>query len=466
MANDLPKASIEPALLEHCAHIAEKVRGAGGRALLVGGCVRDAILQLPSKDIDIEVFGLEAKRLEVLLGERYALNHVGKSFGVYKLKGFPIDIALPRREMKEGLGHKAFAVHSDPQMGFAEAAARRDFTINAISWDPLTGELIDPWQGQSDLINGVLRHTSGQFAEDPLRVLRGMQFVARFRLEAAVETVKLCRTITTEGIAPERFFEEWRKLMTRGVAIGDGLRFLEQVGWLRFYPEIEAMVGCGQDPRWHPEGDAFAHTCLCLDAFAEERTGEEEEDLIVGLAVLCHDMGKPATSYCDEEGRIRSPGHDRAGVPVARAFLERITRHKDLIEAVLPLVREHMQPLALYRENPSDAAIRRLANRVGRIDRLVRVDSADRNGRGDYFKEPSPQGQWLLERAEELALKDSRPKPIVQGRHLIALGYKPGPDFKEALNACFEAQTEGCFTDEAGGVAFLESWLGQHRTEM
>lgn len=460
----MPKESLknvpfDDTLLERCVFLAERIRAAGGRALLVGGCVRDAILTIPPKDIDIEVFGLNAKTLEKLIGEHCAVNLVGKSFGVLKLKGWDIDVSLPRRERKDGTGHRGFHVDSDPKMSYAEAASRRDFTLNAISWDPLSGELIDPYHGQSDLINGILRHTSERFGEDPLRVLRGMQFIARFRLRAVPETLARCRKMTTEGIAPERFFDEWQKLLTRGVAISQGLDFLRETGWLRYYPELEALVGCEQDPHWHPEGDVWTHTSLAMDAFARERSGDLWEDTVVGLGVLCHDMGKPQTSYVDEDGRIRSPRHDQVGVAIARAFLERITRHQALIEAVLPLVREHMQPLGLYRNGASDAAIRRLALRVGRIDRLVRIDSADRGGRGEVFTEPSPQGAWLMECARRLTVEAQAPRPILQGRHLIEAGLKPGAHFKKILEAAFEAQTEGAFEDEDGARLWRDAFL-------
>ncbi len=451
--------AIESRLLSPCIYLAEKVRSVGGRALLVGGCVRDAIYKISAKDIDMEIFGIEPDALERLVGENFAVNLVGKAFGVLKLKAYEIDISLPRRESKQGSGHRGFHVESDPHMTFAEAAARRDFTCNAIGWDPLTGEVIDPFHGQSDLINGILRHTSSAFAEDPLRVLRGMQFIARFRLKAASETIKLCRTMTTEGIAAERFYDEWKKLLNKGITIGDGLNFLKETGWTDYYPELSALIGCEQDPHWHPEGDVWTHTCLCMDAFARERIGDEWEDTVVGFAILCHDLGKPSTSFYDTDGHIRSPAHDIAGVPIAEAFLARITKHRELVEAVLPLVREHMQALALYKNKAGDAAIRRLATRIGRIDRLVRVDSADRGGRGDVFTEPSPQGQWLLERAKILAISDNMPKPIAQGRHLVALGIRPGPQFKPLLDAAFEAQTEGVFADENGAIEYLKSQI-------
>lgn len=425
---------------------------------MVGGWVRDALLGTHSKDIDLEVYGLDAGRLDALLADHYRADRVGKSFAVWKLKGLPIDVSLPRRESKTGRGHKGFAVEGDPQMDYTAAASRRDFTINAILWDPLTGELLDPFDGQADLNNRMLRHVSEKFAEDPLRVLRGMQFVARFDLEVAPGTLALCRRIEPENLPKERLFEEWQKLLLRGAKPSLGLQFLKDTGWTEYYPELQALVECPQDPQWHPEGDVWVHTAHCLDAFARQRTGNVREDLIVGLAVLCHDMGKPATTYTDEAGRIRSPKHEHAGLKPAENFLRRLTDEKALIDAVLPLVECHMRPNALYKTDGGDAAIRRLARRVGRIDRLLRVVEADMGGRPPLPAE-SPSVDWLRQRAEALAVKDAAPKPVLQGRHLIQSGMSPGPDFKQILDAAYEAQLDGAFHDVEKAKIWLRSFL-------
>ncbi|MDA8018898.1 MAG: HD domain-containing protein [Thermoanaerobaculia bacterium] len=445
----------DPELSQAAARLCEDVAAAGGRALLVGGSVRDALLGQDLEDLDFEVFGLAPDQLVSVLEKRFSLDLVGRSFGVLKLKGLDIDVALPRRESKRGLGHRGFEVHSDPDMTFDEAARRRDFTINAMGWDPLSHELLDPANGRSDLAGRVLRHVSHQFSEDPLRVLRGMQFAARFELRAASETVALCRTIDPEDLPPERLFAEWRKLLIRGRRISNGLTFLRDTGWLRHYPELQALVHCPQDRGWHPEGDVWVHTLHVLDAFAETRTGDDEEDLIVGLACLCHDLGKPLTTVF-RGGHWRSPGHEHEGETPTRSFLARLTDSRKLVDQVVPLVREHMNPYALWRDQASPAAIRRLARRVGRIDRLVRVCRADHMGRPPLPFDGFPAGRWLLDRAAELDLRDQAPEPVLKGRHLIALGRAPGPGFGPILDAAFEAQLDGAFDTEEEGVHWLE----------
>lgn len=479
---------------------------------MVGGGVRDALLGLPPGELDVEVFGIPADTLETLLGKHYAINAVGRAFGVFKLKGLDLDIALPRRESKQGSGHRGFVVEGDPSMSLCEAAARRDFTLNTLYWDPLGGQtdsaddhqqtdaddyqqtndidrqptdaadhpladparnqqaesandgeriavsgtLLDPCGGLADLRAGILRPVSDAFAEDPLRVLRAMQFIARFELQAAPETLELCRRIEPEGLPAERLFGEWSKLIVKGVKPSLGLSFLRESGWVRYYPELEALIGCPQDPHWHPEGDVWTHTLHCMDAFAAARVGEPWEDLVVGLAVLLHDIGKPLTTVTGEDGRIRSPRHDTEGLQPAETFLRRISRHQALIDEVLPLIATHMHPAQFYANQAGASAIRRLALRVRRIDRLVRVARADMGGRPPLSAD-FPAGDWLLARAAELAVTDSAPAPILLGRHLIEyFALKPGPQMGEILKAAYEAQLEGEIADLPSALEFVK----------
>ena len=441
--------------------VAETVRSSGGRALLVGGCVRDALLGRKPGDFDFECFGVSGEKLIAILGEKFELDLVGASFGVIKLKHHDIDISLPRRETKLGLGHRAFSVDSDPSLSLEEASARRDFTVNAIYFDPLTGELLDPWNGCTDLERATLRHVSIHFCEDPLRVLRGMQFAARFRLRPAQETVEICRTMDCEDLPRERLFGEWAKMLAKGELISAGLKFLRSTNWLRYYPELKRLVGCRQDPQWHPEGDVWNHTLQCLDAFAQRRADEgEAENIIVGFAVLCHDFGKPATTRYDRVRKhIRSLGHDEAGVAPTLSFLRRLTCEERILKEVPPLVRTHMRPFALWRNGCSDGAIRRLAAEIGRIDRLVRVAAADEGaGEGEL-----PEScRWLLERAERLKIADSVPSPLVMGRDLIARGMKPGPEFGKILKKMYEAQLDGAFSNRDDALEYLMKTLIPH----
>lgn len=441
-----------PAVRDAVLRVCALVRDAGGRAWLVGGGVRDAARGLPVQDADLEVFGLAPDALQATLGSAFALELVGRSFGILKLKGLPVDVGLPRREVKTGAGHRGFSVEADPHLPLEAAAARRDFTVNAVYLDPLTEEVADPHGGLDDLARGVLRHTSAAFGDDPLRVLRGMQLAARFDLEPAPATVAVCRGMEPEGLATERVFEEWRKLLVLGRTPSRGLRFLADTAWLRFYPELAALRGVPQDPRHHPEGDVWVHTLHALDAFADERLDEPGEDLVVGLAVLCHDLGKAGRTTVEADGRIRSLGHEQLSVALTRSFLARLSDRRRLVEQVVPLVAAHGHPAQLHGAQASDAAVRRLADRAGRLDRLVRVARADAFGRPPLPR-VYPAGEWLLERAAALGVLAAPPAPLVQGRHLVALGAVPGPDFRRVLDACYEAQLEGEIATEAEGVA-------------
>lgn len=443
--------------------IARRVRKEDARALLVGGAVRDLALGAKDvKDLDIEVFGIDPGRLKTIIAEDFDFSDCGASFGVLKIKGFDIDVSVPRRESKTSPGHRGFHIAADPHMSVDDAARRRDFTINAVYADALTGEIEDPCGGLADLKSKILRHVSERFTEDPLRVLRGMQFTARFALVPDRTTVEICRTMTTEGLAPERQMEEWSKLLVKGQKISAGMEFLRSTGWVKFYPELAALIGCEQAKEWHPEGDVWNHTLQCLDAFARHRTLDRREDLVVGLAVLCHDFGKPETSYFDRaKGRITAKGHDVAGTEPAKRFLRRLTNEERLVDEVAVLVKCHMRPFSMWKSRSGDAAVRRLASEVVRIDRLLRVAEADDEGRGDMPLQPEAR-LWLAARAEALRLKDCAPKPILLGRHLIELGLKPSPVFKKILDAAFAAQLDGRIDSLPSAVAFAKRYLGQN----
>lgn len=424
--------------------IAHLIKDAGGRALFVGGSIRDAVMGKSNDDIDIEVYGIEEDRLESILKSITPISCVGKSFGVFLVRDHKIDVALPRTESKSGIGHKGFSVHGDHTLDIPNAAKRRDFTINAMLWDPISNELFDPFNGLNDLNIGVLRHCSPQFIEDPLRVLRAMQFVSRFEMQPAAETILLCRTIPIENLPKERLFEEWKKLILLGNRPSLGLQFLNDSRWIDYFPDLRALIGCIQDKQWHPEGDVFTHTCLALDAFARDRINNEREDLIVGFAVLCHDLGKPLCTFTDEAGRVRSPAHEYLGETPTRLFLRQITEEKALTEDIVSLVMNHMKPLQFFKSNAGDAAIRRLAAHVGRIDRLVRVEAADHQGRLNADQEKPVHGKWLLDKARELAIAQSKPQPILLGRHLIEyLHLQPSPLFRMITDRCYQEQLDG-----------------------
>jgi tRNA nucleotidyltransferase (CCA-adding enzyme) len=448
----------DPTLARALRKIEQLVRRAGGRTWLVGGCVRDLVLGRQPRDLDLEVVGLPPGQIHTLLAEHFSVQFVGKAFEVFKLQGLPVDLSIPSRMLTDDTSLPGLLRQADPGTPIDEALARRDFTMNAMAWDPDTMELRDPFNGRGDLNARILRHTSSRFAEDPLRVLRGMQLAARFELTVAPETVALCRTLSQESQPSERLWEEWKKLLLQGRKPSLGLQFLRHCGWLRFYPELAALEGCPQDPIWHPEGDVWIHTLHCLDWFAAERTGDEPDDLAVGLGVLCHDFGKPATTK-EEYGHVTSRGHESEGADPTKRFLERLANQHGLIDEVVPLVYCHLRPRALHDANASDSAVRRLAKQVQRIDRLVRVARADHAGRPPKQFDGFPAGEWLLAKAQQLAVDRRAPPPIVMGRHLLELGIQPGPDMGRLLDDCYDAQLDGVFTTLEEGLTYAKSKL-------
>ncbi len=436
------------------------------RAYLVGGCVRDALLGVDHKDFDFEVYGVDYETLAWQLGRHGRVDLVGKSFGVIKFSsasGAQWDFSLPRRDSKMASGHKGFSVEFDPGIEPREAASRRDFTINALMFDPRSGEYLDFFGGRADLEKRILRHTSTAFTEDPLRVLRGMQFAARFHLTPATETIALCRSIvgTFSELAVERVGMEWFKWAAGGGKPSAGLRFLEATDWLRHFPETAALRGTPQDPEWHPEGDVFTHTCHCCDALAELpewKAADETTRRVLMFAVLAHDFAKPQTTHeAGRDGRMRivSPGHEEQGGPLAEAFLTRIAAPNEIKERVVPLVQHHLAHLNAV----TDRSVRRLANALNpaTIDELCLVMIADQFGRPPKPRIVHEGVQRLRAKAEELRLREAAPKPLLLGRHLIARGLQPGAKFKIILDAAFEAQLEGAFTDMEGALKWLDA---------
>jgi tRNA nucleotidyltransferase (CCA-adding enzyme) len=449
--------------IETAERIARLVHRNGGRALVVGGWVRDRLLGIASKDVDLEVYGIPADRLKELLQEIAPVNTVGESFTVYKVEA--VDVSLPRVESKIGRGHRAFAVTGDPTLPTKEAARRRDFTINAIAWDPLTNKYEDPFDGRRDLLeHKVLRAVDARtFPEDSLRVLRGIQFAARFELEMDAETRALCARIPLDDLPSERIWGEIEKLLLQAGRPSIGFRLALELGVIdRLFPELKALVGCPQEPEWHPEGDVWVHTLMVID---EARTRIDDLDrphqIALMLGAVCHDLGKPpTTAFVD--GRIRSMDHEQAGLAPATHLLDRLNVYSigglDVRAQLLGMVAHHLKPLAFAKASPraGDGAFRRLAQKVD-LELLARLAMSDCMGRGG---EHDCSGiEWFLGRARALGVEHAAPDPIVKGRHLIELGVQPGPAMGELLRAIYEKQLDGGITTLEDGLAVARELL-------
>ena len=443
-------------LEQQARRIASAVRDAGGRALAVGGFVRDRLMNRSSKDLDIEVFGIPQDKLAALLQTLGKVVPAGQAFPVYKLGD--IDVALPRRESKTGRGHKGFTVEGDPSMPFDEAARRRDFTINAIGWDPLTDEYLDPFHGRDDLQKRILRVVDPDtFADDSLRVLRAVQFAARFDLTIDPDTARICSSIALDDLPAERIWGEFEKLLLQAERPSIGFALARELGVIhQLLPEMEPLYDCPQDAEWHPEGNVWIHTLMVIDKARALNSDCDRPRLItIMLGAVCHDLGKPMTT-AEIDGRIKSPNHEAMGVEPATRILDRLNVNTidgfDVRTQVLGLVTDHLRPMAFYktRDTVRDGAFRRLAQKVD-LELLVRFARADCSGRTGTFD--CSGIEWFFDRARSLGVEHKPPASILLGRHLLELGIEPGPRMGEILKAVYEQQLDGSVTSLDTAIA-------------
>jgi tRNA nucleotidyltransferase (CCA-adding enzyme) len=415
-----------------------------------------------SKDADIEVYGLEPAALMEVLARAGKVDETGADFAVLKLSApgleAALDISMPRKERAVGSAHRDFAVSVDGSMSFTDAASRRDFTIGAMGYDPLTFELLDPYGGAADLASGVLRHVSDAFSEDPLRALRAARFAARFDLKVHGDTKDLCRRLAPLGptLAVERRWGELAMTFGQAKRPGEALRVLQDIEWLYLFGPVADLVGVEQDSGWHPEGDVFVHTAAALDYWGTNLKGRgDDDDLVVATAIMCHDFGKSSTTRWIDD-RWRALGHEEAGVAPAQRLLEEY-HQTSLADRVAPLVANHLAPVTLG-PKASNSAIRRLATRVPRIDLLCVVARADVAGRPPL--DPSVRLAEIDDfeaRVNELGVARGAAKRLAKGATLIALGLTPGPIFSTLLDAAYEVQIEGGIATEGEADLWLRA---------
>jgi tRNA nucleotidyltransferase (CCA-adding enzyme) len=422
------------------------------------------------KDYDLEVFRLSSEAVRGALATIARVEPVGGSFPVFKVGGLPgiagqVDVALPRRDSKKGPGHRGIAAEADPMMSIEAAARRRDFTINAMMFDLVTGVLEDPFGGEKDLTDLVLRVVDeSTFGDDPLRALRAAQFAARFDLKVEDKTARLCASMPLHELPADRIFGEIEKALLQARSPSIAFRLLAEWDQLRaIAPELIPLAATPQDPEWHPEGDVWTHTLLALD---EARRLIDDLDppraLAVMLGTLCHDLGKPETTRV-EDGRIRSRGHEEAGVAPTLALLDRWNVHTresfPLRDQVVGLVKDHLKPGALYqaRSEVGAGAIRRLARRV-EADLLYRVATADCLGRTGKF--PPVAMEWFIEEVRKLSVERAGPTPLLQGRDILGLGVKPGPVVGKVLEAVYEQQLDSRVQTRDEALAAARGLLG------
>jgi tRNA nucleotidyltransferase (CCA-adding enzyme) len=449
----------------------------GFTSLIVGGAVRDAILQENPKDFDVEVYGMSYERMARFLSAHGRVDLVGRSFGVIRFSdpsGENWDFSVPRRDNKIGKGHRDFESTFDAGITAREATSRRDFTINALAYDPVREELHDYFGGAADLRAGVLRATSAAFREDPLRVLRGMQFACRFDLALESGTAAMCRAMAGEyhTLPRERVCEEFMKWALKSRRPGRLLEYLSESGWLVHYPLLARLRGVPQDPEWHPEGDVAVHTMHVADAAARvaarEHLGDDDRAVLL-FSALTHDLAKADTTELREkDGRMRwtAYGHEKAGGPMARAFLESAGIPGQIVARVVPLVENHLAHIVFGDGQGQPRTVRRLAARLkpATITQLAWLVEADHSGRPPLPPGMPPGGERMRALAMSQRVEEAPPAALILGRHVLPyFGGKPGPHIGEVTRAAYEAQLDGAFSAEEEAFAWLSAYMNERK---
>lgn len=432
--------------LEISKEIAFHVKKNGGKTFFVGGCVRDFILGIDCKDIDIEVHGISPSTLEKILDEFGDRITIGESFGIYNLKGYSIDIALPRKESLKGTGHKDFDIIVDPFVGTKSAAIRRDFTINSLMQDVLTGEIIDHFNGINDLKNHILRHVCEKtFIEDPLRVLRACQFAARFNFTVAIDTIELCKTMDLSKISAERVVEELKKALLKSDKPSIFFETLRKMGQLNYwFKEVKNLIGVEQNPHFHQEGDVWTHTMMVLDVAVKYRD-KVKNPFGFMLSALTHDFGKPHSTEIIN-GVIHSYRHEINGVDVAKSFIKRLTNEHELIKYVLNMTEYHMKPNILAFDNASIKASNKMFDLS--VDPIGLIYIAISDSLGMILDHPYVSHEEFLFKRLEI-YNEYMARPYVTGKDLIKEGLKPSINFSEILEYAHKLRLAGVKKDEA-----------------
>lgn len=408
--------------------LSKKINEMGGEIYYVGGCVRDAQLNLPIKDIDVEVHKISTEKLEKILKSIGEIDYIGKSFGIYKIKGCNIDISLPRKEIKQGEKHTDFIVEVNPFLGEKNAAKRRDFTINALMKETGTGKVLDFFNGLADLQDGIIRHIDDiSFQEDALRVLRACQFAARFDFKISTETLELCKLIPLEKLSKERVFEELKKALLMSKIPSVFFENLREINGLDFwFAELKDTIGIPQHEEKHQEGDVWKHTMMVLDEAAKIRD-KSENPLALMLSCLCHDFGKAVCSEKGKDGFTHSYRHEELGLPLIEKFLDRLTNERRLKKLVLNLVSLHQMPNICYNDLSSIKATNKMFDKAISPKDLVLLSSCDNKGK---IPQKDTEG-FLLERLD--IYNEIMSKPFVQGKDLIRSGLTPDKNFSKLL---------------------------------
>ncbi|MFZ4778704.1 MAG: CCA tRNA nucleotidyltransferase [Terrimicrobiaceae bacterium] len=426
--------------------IVQRLRAAGHEAYFAGGCVRDRLLGREAHDIDVATSAYP-EEVQKLFARTVA---VGAQFGVIVVleEGAEFQVATFRADGVYIDGRRPESVTFCTAEG---DALRRDFTVNGLFYDPLEDRVLDFVGGTEDLKAGIIRcigEPAERFQEDKLRLLRGIRFAATldFQIDPPTWTALRAQASSILTVSAERIREELVKIFLHPSRVR-GFDLLDESGLLEILlPEIAAMKGCEQPPEFHPEGDVFVHTRLMLSLLPETVS------VPLVFSVLLHDIGKPPTALRDETGRIRFNGHESVSATMTEKIFERLRFSNALTEATIVAVKNHMAFKDV--QNMRVATLKRFLARPTMDDELElhRVDCLGSHGLLDNF-------EFLLAKREEFSREPLIPPPLVTGRDLISLGWKPGPFFKRILDDVQVRQLEGTLTSRESAL----EWVASHK---
>lgn len=431
--------------------IAAAIAQHNGTSFLVGGAVRDLILNLPVADLDIEVHGLSLNALESILRIYGIVNQVGKSFGVLRLERLDVDWSIPRVDTA---GRRP-VVKVDPYMTLKKAFERRDLTMNSMGINLTTFELVDPFNGFDDMKAGILRTPNPTFfIEDPLRFYRVMAFIARFNMWPDRLLNRVCSTMDISTVSHERVETEYKKWLVKSDKPSRALVWLDMIGRLEeLLPEIAATKAILQEPDWHPEGNVFEHTKQSIDAAALLHYESEEKKIVIMYAILCHDLGKVVTTKL-RDGRLTAYDHPNHGIAFTKKLLKRVTHNKKFIIGVCKLVETHLYPVSFIQGHARLNAYKRLALKLApevTMAMLAQVSLADKRGRNEKRTKPltsaQPDVEAFLKNAQAAGVLTMVEKPLLTGKDLMP-EIQPGPCMGVLVKQAYALQLQEGINDK------------------
>jgi len=436
-------------LLDFAREVVVELRKAGHKAFCVGGCARDTLLGIEPKEYDITTSATPEEVSEIF-------PHtvpIGVSFGVILVitGKYQFEVAAFRKDQSYSDGrHPDKVTYSSEEQ---EDVLRRDFTINGMLYDPVQEEVIDYVDGIRDIKSKIVQTIGDpyeRFNEDKLRMMRAIRFSSRYNFELNLDTFQAIEKLAVDitQVSSERIRDEITKIITQSNP-GHGLNMLSVSGLLKYIlPDVEIMNGVEQPQEFHPEGDVFIHTCLVLDKLHKNQGGVVSPELAIGA--LLHDVGKPPTFSVSD--RIRFNGHDKLGADMSKKICRELKFSNKQIEVIYALIRDHLKFKDVF--NMKKSTLKRFIG-MPYFEEHMALHLADCQASHGL----TAAYDFVMQKYNDFEEEEIKPAPLISGRELIEMGYKPGPLFSDILNFVEEAQLEGEITNRQEAIeAVLENY--------